>query len=627
MTGTAIPRGFVGWTGRSLHPPVLPARCSPIWTTPRPLWTVGDWEPYKARVVIKPPARAAFLGMCLATEDEIHDGMRSATSGTRLGALQELAGSYAVVFDDGHAVHVLTDLAGLHPVFQTRFGDGIMFASDALILAALHHRNLGEAVNPQSVAAGLFLPDLPEPFGTTSVFRSIERTGPGHALAALPESHSVRRLPSRAGHAKPDEASSRLRVTLLRAVRRRVAGVTNLSVDLSGGLDSSTLAVLAAQAGGTPVAVTYADPDAANEDDVHFARIIAATEPRLHHIVTCGDAGTLPFTALDTTPMTDEPSLDVVIAARTRHRLNPALTHQSQCHLTGDGGDVVLTAPGLTYLGDLARARRRKTFRHEASGWAQLRHHPARHVRRAAIALARTSWPETLRQMAEDLADPNPVTHARRPLSDHLAWATWSAAASWGTLRTRRALAACLHTAAAAPHAGDIRPDSADAVALRAVHWHGAVTRGFTQIARGLGIPVQTPFLDNQVVSACLAATAVDRTTVDRAKPLLAAAVGDLMPLSLLGRHTKGDYTSCEYRGLRANADALRTLLATPLLADLGVLNPTGPREALRLGLAGTSVPMGALGAVIATETWLRALESLDPTGWWQPHIPQEEPP
>lgn len=61
-------------------------------------------------------------------------------------------------------------------------------------------------------------------------------------------------------------------------------------------------------------------------------------------------------------------------------------------------------------------------------------------------------------------------------------------------------------------------------------------------------------------------------------------AVSDLMPAGLLSRRTKGDYTACEYHGLRANAHTLRALLAVPMLADLGILDPECPRQALRLG-------------------------------------------
>jgi len=41
-------------------------------------------------------------------------------------------------------------------------------------------------------------------------------------------------------------------------------------------------------------------------------------------------------------------------------------------------------------------------------------------------------------------------------------------------------------------------------------------------------------------------------------------------------------------------------------------------------------IAIGALGAVLATETWLRALDTADPTEWWKPatpNHPREEDP
>lgn len=633
MPQTALRRCFVGWSGPTSEPPVTPTGGTPVWTPPRPLWTVGHWRPHEVRVVTEDRARAAFLGACLATDDELQRALRAALAESRIETLRTLPGCFAVVVDDGHETHALTDRAGLHPVFHTRLdtgtGTSTVFASDALILAALHHRNLAEAVNPFVLATGLFVPDLPDLHEPASVFQRVQRVGPDHLLTALPDRRTrTRRLPATIGSSDMDEGAQRLLDGLLTAIYGRVRHASRVSTDLSGGLDSSTLAVLAAHAGSQPLAVTYADPYAVNDEDVHFASNVAA-ETRLHrHAITTGNEATLPFTAMDTAPLTDEPSLDTLIIARTRFRLAPALAHHSELHLGGDGGDVVLAGTGLTYLADLARARRR-ALRHEADGWARLRHHPARQMRRAARQLARTSWTDTLRQLADRLTDPHLAMPARRGLEDHLAWASLSPAAAWGTLRTRRTLAGRLH-ATASDGADGPRPDSGDGATLRAVHWHGAATRGFGQITRALGLTVATPYFDHQVIDACLAVPAADRTTVDRAKPLLAAAVGDLLPPGLLTRRTKGDYTASEYYGLRANAEQLRALLATPRLADLDILTPDGPREALRLGLAGMPTPIGALGAMLATETWLRALDTTDPIGWWTPATPnhphEEEP-
>ncbi|NDL60222.1 albusnodin/ikarugamycin family macrolactam cyclase [Phytoactinopolyspora mesophila] len=623
MIHTKTPRCFVGWTGKSPHPPMLPAGRTPVWSAPSPLWTVGDWRPDEARAVAEGSRKAVFLGTCLATDDELRRALRTATVETMLDSFQRLPGSYAVVVQYGQDIHVLTDRAGLHPVYHTQLAEGTVFGSDALILAALRHRNLGEAVNSGTLAAGLFVPDLTESLNS-NMFRGVARAGPGNVLTLFPSGHTrVTALAIRAAFADAEEACSLLRSALLTAVDRRVSAASKLSTDLSGGLDSSTLAVLSAQAGGTPVAVTYTDPYAGNDEDLHFARAIAATEPRLDHIVVTGNQTTLPFTAFNSTPMTDDPTLDAVIYARTSHRLAPALAHKSSCHLTGDGGDVVLTAPGMIYLGDLARAGSGAKLRHESTGWARLRHHSARTVRRTATTLANTSWNETLQLLTSQLTASHVPFPPRRGPAGHLAWAMLSPAASWGTLRSRQELAERLRVVGA-PYPNGIRPDSADAVALRAIHWHGAATRSFTKVTRSLGITVQAPYFDGQVVDACLAATAASRTTVDHAKPLLAAAVGDRMPPTLIARRTKGDYTACEYHGLRTNARQLNALLDNSMLADLDVINPDQARGALGRSLAGAAAPLGALSAVVAAEAWLHNLDTLDPAGWWEPRIQEE---
>jgi asparagine synthase (glutamine-hydrolysing) len=623
----AARRCFVGWAGPGPVPPLVPVGRHAVWPGPRPLWTLGDWRDDDVRVTAHDGTRIAFLGDCLATEDELRRATRTAVDQSRTTALQGLPGSYAAIIDDGRTVTVITDRAGLHPVFHTALGDGTVFASDALILAALQHPNLVEAVNTTVVAAGLFLPALPYPCDPASVFTGVSRVGPDRLLVLAPH-HKPRTHPllRQTPSASLDEAGVALRKALLTAIDRRVHASDQVSTDLSGGLDSSSVTVLAAHLG-SPVAVTYADPYAVNDEDVRFAHAVAATQPRLRHVVTTGSQSTLPFTAMDTTPVTDEPSLDAVIIARTRHRLGPARDHHSEVHLTGDGGDVVLTAPGLTYLGDLARAGRRRALRHEATGWARLRHHPARQVRRDVARLAQTSWEDTLHRIADDLGDAHLAMPARLGLDAQLAWATLSPATPWGTLRVRCAVAGRLRAEGPASHVHQARADSADAVALRAVHAHGAATRGFLHIARTLGVRVAVPFFDARVVTACTAVPAVERTTVDRAKPLLAAALGDHVPPGLLARRTKGDYSACEYHGLRANADRLTAMLGEPLLADLAIVDPEGPREALRLGIAGAPTPMGALGAVLAVETWLRSLAALDTTRWWRPASTQEDTP
>lgn len=156
--------------------------------------------------------------------------------------------------------------------------------------------------------------------------------------------------------------------------------------------------------------------------------------------------------------------------------------------------------------------------------------------------------------------------------------------------------------------------DSVDAHALRSIRRHTADTRLFMVIAEQLGVRIAAPFFDNQVVAACLSVPAVDRVSVERTKPLLKDALAAELPGELYERRTKGDYSACEYHGIRRNAVALRALLRESYLGDLGVLRPTPVLAELDRAINGEHAAMAGICEVVSTEVWLRKLETI-PTG------------
>jgi asparagine synthase (glutamine-hydrolysing) len=164
---------------------------------------------------------------------------------------------------------------------------------------------------------------------------------------------------------------------------------------------------------------------------------------------------------------------------------------------------------------------------------------------------------------------------------------------------------------------------TADAAALREVRSNAASAHGFEQVAAGLGVRVHVPFLDNQVLAASMGVAVADRTTATAAKPLLAAALDGLVPARLLQRRTKGDYTAALYAGLQQAAPSLRELLADPLIAQLGIIEPESLRAELDTALSGRSFPLAALCDVLAAEQWLRALSGPRLSSWTT-HPPEE---
>ncbi|MEV8410786.1 asparagine synthase-related protein [Streptomyces niveus] len=116
----------------------------------------------------------------------------------------------------------------------------------------------------------------------------------------------------------------------------------------------------------------------------------------------------------------------------------------------------------------------------------------------------------------------------------------------------------------------------------------------------------QAPFLDSDVIRACAALPAHLRAAPPAFKPLLGAALADLVPAPVLARRTKGDYGDEDYQGARACARELRGLLVDSRLAELGVVEPSAVVAALDRAVMGLRVPFPALNRLLAAEIWLR---------------------
>ncbi|MFB4267235.1 albusnodin/ikarugamycin family macrolactam cyclase [Nonomuraea sp. GTA35] len=541
--------------------------------------------------------QVAVFGSCLAGDEELHTALRQAARTGVWERLARLPGSFVTIRIGPDGVLAVPDLAGAWPVFFTSGAGGIAYSSSPLPLVDL----IGAAPDPRWLAARLFTPDIPQATTDRSAFAAIGRSRPGHmllldgsGLRQQPISLPVGGLPFEAG-------AEQLKDALLTATGVRAARAERLSSDLSGGLDSSSLALLAARHRSTPLpAITYVDPISGGQDDLAYAHLCAAAEPGLDHIVLSPGPDALPLAGLEHAPLLDEPSQDALFWARDQSLLAPAA---GGLHMTGDGGDCVLTGP-LAYLADLARPATMKRFVRESAAWARLRHRPAHAVIRAALHMARTTYPQALAAVVCHLRSGD--VPARRGVEDALRWCAPGPATAWANRHARLDLAGQL---ACLADTGHDRPYDADAEALRLVHEAGASSRLFAQMAAGFGVDVDTPYLDNQVIMACSAVPVIERTTTRALKPLLSAALTGLIPPALLARTTKGSFTACLYAGLRHAAPYLRELLDSSRLADLGLLQAAPTRKALDLLLHGANGPVAAMCDVLAAEVWLRSLE------------------
>jgi asparagine synthase (glutamine-hydrolysing) len=250
--------------------------------------------------------------------------------------VERLHGMFALALWDGprNRLVLARDRLGKKPLLWTRLPDGTLaFASE--LKALLRLPDLEREVDLEAVDAYLALQYVP---GDRTALRGVRKLPPGHFLVAEGDSERIEPYwtprPAEPSQ-REEEWLERVRATVTAAVRRRLIADVPLGALLSGGIDSSVVVALMAQASSEPVrtfTVGFADP---RYDEREHARAVAERWGTDHVELGVQEdvADTLPRLAatLDE-PLGDEAALPLyLICEQARTEVTVALT--------GDGGD------------------------------------------------------------------------------------------------------------------------------------------------------------------------------------------------------------------------------------------------------------------------------------------------
>lgn len=272
------------------------------------------------------------------------------------------------------------DALGIGPLFYARSGDRTTFATDLLDLPA------GDALDDDYFADYLATGYIRT---ARTPYRGVSRLLPGETLVLTPAAARPRRtwnladvVPLR--YRDPADYQHHLRELLRDGVTAALGTTGTTWIALSGGLDSSTVAVLAAAAPGARVgAYSLVAPGHAEADESRWmASVVRHTGMRWHAV----DVETiLPFSRLPDRP-TGEPTTAVIGTAQIAELRRAAAANGVSTLLTGNGGDAVLGARSgpipthladplfrgqpVTALRDLDRWRRAATDRRPWTYWA-----------------------------------------------------------------------------------------------------------------------------------------------------------------------------------------------------------------------------------------------------------------
>jgi asparagine synthase (glutamine-hydrolysing) len=256
--------------------------------------------------------------------------------------LPKLNGMFAFAIYDlsQRTLFLARDRLGVKPLFLAQLSDGsLIFGSELKALTA--HPLLRRSVDPLAVEDYLTWGYVPD---SRSILQGVQKLPAGHSLllrhdAPMPKPvqwWDVSFAERRKGSAADMEAE--LLHLLRQAVTSRMVADVPLGAFLSGGVDSSSVVALMAEASGNPVKTCSIGFDVAALDESDYARQVAQQFGTQHHsrVVSADD-----FEQIDQLAgMFDEPFADA--SALPTWRVSQLARETVTVALSGDGADEAL---------------------------------------------------------------------------------------------------------------------------------------------------------------------------------------------------------------------------------------------------------------------------------------------
>ncbi|MGH3324857.1 MAG: asparagine synthase-related protein, partial [Streptomyces sp.] len=220
------------------------ASCTVEHASGRP-WLLGHWSCEQVTVAAAGTARLVVAGECPATAASLRESLRTVDSVLDLDRVTAgLPGCFHALASIGGRVRVQGTLASVRRVFRVRFGDAVVAADSARVLAQLTAADW----DPAWLALRLASTASPFPLHETTPWHGV-RAVPGDHWLALEQDGTASRL-RRWSPPEPElplaEGASAVRDALSAAVNVRTAAGGTVSSDLSGGMDSTSVTFLAA---------------------------------------------------------------------------------------------------------------------------------------------------------------------------------------------------------------------------------------------------------------------------------------------------------------------------------------------------------------------------------------------
>jgi asparagine synthase (glutamine-hydrolysing) len=524
------------------------------------------------------------------TEVVVHHFQRHGEAG-----LQDLNGMFAFALWDVRAkkLVLVRDRIGIKPLYYAALPDGgIVFASE--LSALLAHGGVDTELSVDGLSSYFFSDYIHPPH---TILRRVRKLPPGHSLSWTdgrlhePRPFWAPTAPAPAPLASDEELARQLWSKLERAVDTQLIADVPVGIFLSGGIDSSSVATLAAQRAGSRMKAFSIGFENATFDESQYARLVAERLNVEHVTEKLRESDLLDVVdvALDKLdePMADPSLLPTFVLSRL------AAKHVKVV-VGGDGGDE-LWGGYPTY-----RAHIYAALYARIPAWLRNEVVP-RALEHLPIDDRYQSLEWKLRRFTERWDDDDVTRHLR-----------------WMSNIDRPELPLAIRGANGITPAtlGAAVPACRDRLARLMMldlvtYLPGSVLAKVDRASMAHGLEVRPPFLDNDLIKWALSLPSTYKVRRDRGKFLLKLAAKGNLPDSVIERPKKGFAVplAAWMRGpLQGRIDEV--LLKSPIW-DGDILNQEAFREKNREHQARQKDNSKPLWALLVLDRWMRRMKTM----------------
>ncbi|WP_193199984.1 albusnodin/ikarugamycin family macrolactam cyclase [Nostoc sp. MG11] len=608
--------GFSAIDDHSLATLPKPLDGEMLWEGSKPFWVCGTWGKQQIITIFEGPVRLAIVGTCLAPYKTLVELFQNAVRNKDYSQLMRSPGSYNLIVQDETDTYIFVDVAGLKPVFYTKYESSIVYSSLGVPLQQLIKAEVDPCWLANSLS-GLTAPNLVQ---NRSPFRNIQTVPSGHYLqisSGQPTCKKYWNAPQE--YISFSDAAEQLHEQLLTAVEGRVRLYGNVTSDLSGGFDSTSLALIAAKdlakRGHNLHTITIKGTSSTESEDVKWAKHAASLYPNISSIMIDSHEYPAELSNLESIPLTDAPDPSVFSLGLINYSMGVVKSKGSKLHMSGEGGDPVLGSHP-SYLADLVRRMQVRTFVQHIYGLSRVNDLSPIALMNSAVKLSITSYRQWLLQQARKLLTgrSHQPLRSKQPLSTVIGWHYTLNPATWYTKSFVDLVVTELQKWAAVATPLDNSPGEHSSIDL--IQGTGFTSLIQQQLAAIYDVNLEFPYFDSLVIDACLSAKPEERTTPFAYKPLLSKALERDLPKSIFTRTTKGDYTGGEFVGLQQNLPMIKEFFQTSFLADMGLIDIREFRNYIQQLSMGLATGSFHFNQTLAIELWLRRVVDAKNSFW-----------